>query len=62
MPFPHAANWQVHDAAGRRKYLNTAERQRFLAAADEAAPASARVRDSLWGWAPAKVGRSRERN
>lgn len=38
MPFPHAVNWQVHDAAGRRKYLNAAERARFLVAADQSAP------------------------
>lgn len=38
MPFPHAVNWQVHDAAGRRKYLNAAERARFLQAADQSAP------------------------
>jgi len=34
MPLPHASEWQVHDCAGRRKYLNPAERQAFLAAAD----------------------------
>lgn len=42
MPLPHAADWQVHDAAGRRKYLNADERQRFLSAADQfAAPVRA---------------------
>jgi len=42
MPLPHAADWQVHDTAGRRKYLNTDERQRFLSAADQfAAPTRA---------------------
>jgi integrase len=30
--------WQVHDEAGRRKYLSGAERARFLAAADRLAP------------------------
>ena len=30
--------WQVHDEAGRRKYLNGAERTRFLGAADRLAP------------------------
>lgn len=31
-------NWQVHDEAGRRKYLNAGERARFLAIADRLAP------------------------
>jgi integrase/recombinase XerD len=30
--------WQVHDEAGRRKYLSGAERARFLGAADRLAP------------------------
>ena len=30
--------WQVHDEAGRRKYLSGAERARFLSAADCLAP------------------------
>lgn len=30
--------WQIHDEAGRRKYLNGAERTRFLGAADGLAP------------------------
>jgi integrase len=30
--------WQVHDEAGRRKYLSGAERARFLRAADRLAP------------------------
>jgi integrase/recombinase XerD len=30
--------WQVHDEAGRRKYLSGAERTRFLGAADSLAP------------------------
>ena len=30
--------WQVHDEAGRRKYLSGAERARFLTAADRLAP------------------------
>ncbi len=30
--------WQIHDAAGRRKYLNSDERSRLLAAADCLAP------------------------
>ena len=29
-----ADGWQVHDEAGRRKYLSGAERARFLGAAD----------------------------
>lgn len=40
MPFPHSADWQVHDAAGRRKYLNAAERLRFLEEADHSTPAT----------------------
>ena len=36
------ATWQVFDEIGRRKYLNDAERARFLAAAD-ALPQSARA-------------------
>lgn len=35
MVFGH---WQVHDDVGRRKYLNTEERGRFLATADLAPP------------------------
>lgn len=34
MGFERIANWQVYDDTGRRKYLNQAERQRFLRAAD----------------------------
>jgi integrase len=30
--------WQMHDGAGRRKYLNEDERTRFLVAADRLAP------------------------
>jgi len=30
--------WQIHDAAGRRKYLSTDERTRFLRAADSLTP------------------------
>ena len=32
--------WQVHDEAGRRKYLSSVERVRFLQAADTLAPAT----------------------
>lgn len=38
MPFPHAADWQVFDANGHRKYLNTAERVAALSEADHAPP------------------------
>lgn len=31
-------NWQVHNEAGRRKYLNTEERARFLAIAERMQP------------------------
>ncbi len=33
-------SWQVHDQAGRRKYLSADERARFLRAADRLAPAA----------------------
>jgi integrase/recombinase XerD len=33
VPFNTAEGWQIHDAAGRRKYLNAPEFGRFLAAA-----------------------------
>ena len=36
--FGGAEGWQVHDGAGRRKYLSAEERSRFLAAADRCAP------------------------
>lgn len=35
----NANDWQVHDQHGRRKYLNGAERARFLQAADRHDPA-----------------------
>jgi integrase len=34
MSFIQAGQWSVRDAAGRRKYISTAERARFLFAAD----------------------------
>jgi integrase len=37
VPFGASVEWQVRDPRGRRKYLNAAERQRFLAAADDEA-------------------------
>jgi integrase/recombinase XerD len=36
--FDGSDRWQVHDEAGRRKYLSGAERARFLGAADSLAP------------------------
>ena len=36
--FGNWEGWQVHDDAGRRKYLTGAERARFLGAADHLAP------------------------
>lgn len=38
MAYPSPAAWQLHTVRGRRKYLNPAERVRFLAAADQAPP------------------------
>jgi len=38
MPFPNAADWQIFDADGRRKYLNKAEREAVLAEADQCQP------------------------
>ncbi|UDF05351.1 tyrosine-type recombinase/integrase [Asticcacaulis sp. AND118] len=38
MSFIQFSPWQVYDDSGRRKYLNEAERQRFLDAADRMAP------------------------
>jgi integrase/recombinase XerD len=38
MPFLHAADWQIFDAQGRRKYLNKAEREAVLAEADRCQP------------------------
>ena len=38
MHFEPRVQWQICDAKGRRKYLNEAERQRFIAAADRARP------------------------
>lgn len=34
MSFPHAADWQLFNANGHRKYLNAAEREAVLAQAD----------------------------
>jgi integrase len=34
MAFEQFAHWQVYDDAGRRKYLSSAERERFLEVAD----------------------------
>jgi len=39
MVIKQIAHWQVYDDAGRRKYLNSVERARFLAAADRLDPA-----------------------
>jgi hypothetical protein len=36
--FAIGEGWQIHDAAGRRKYLSTDERTRFLRAADSLSP------------------------
>jgi len=36
--FATGEGWQIHDAAGRRKYLSTDERTRFLCAADTLSP------------------------
>lgn len=38
MKQPNFTNWQVVDEAGRRKYLNTEERARFLAVAERMPP------------------------
>lgn len=38
MKQPNFINWQVVDEAGRRKYLNTDERARFLAVAERMPP------------------------
>ncbi len=34
MPFKTTEDWQLHDTAGQRKYLNASEFRQFLAAAD----------------------------
>jgi len=39
MVIKQIAHWQVYDDVGRRKYLNSVERARFLAAADRLDPA-----------------------
>src|SRR5665213_2020666 len=36
--FAMGEGWQIHDAAGRRKYLSADERTRFLRAADSLSP------------------------
>jgi integrase/recombinase XerD len=38
MSFPNAADWQIFDANGCRKYLNNTEREAILAEADRCAP------------------------
>ncbi len=38
MSYMHVGEWQPFDEAGRRKYLNTLERKRFLSAADDMTP------------------------
>jgi integrase/recombinase XerD len=39
-PFAIGEGWQIHDAAGRRKYLSSDERTRFLRTADSLSPRS----------------------
>ncbi|HEV7284687.1 MAG TPA: site-specific integrase, partial [Kaistia sp.] len=39
MAFAAPDHWQVHDETGRRKYVNSAERGRFLEAAERLPPA-----------------------
>jgi len=43
MTFRHFGNWQVHDEAGRRKYLSETERRSFLLAADRLPDAADRL-------------------
>ncbi|MEA3015186.1 MAG: integrase/recombinase XerD [Sphingomonadales bacterium] len=38
MSFIQTGQWQAHDATGRRKYIDSEERRRFLAAADRLSP------------------------